>query len=460
MTDREAKKSRLKTIGITLIISSAGLILFLVLLGSCQQPHSITPASPVPEPKAVDTGGERKPPRPELRAVDAVGEQKTIVILVEFPNVRNRFSRDDVHRRVFVELNNYIKEVSYGKTWLTGDTTKKWYMLPKKNTEYGVDAPTSQKKWFSGDRVAYLKPLVELVSDAINLADGDVDFSEYRRSIVVVGSSPPLQWYAFGSGAMCGPLAGLEFRTPSGQSVRGSCFVAAGAHSGMFAHEFMHQVGGFEGGVYFTWLHARNLSRYRRVAGDLYDLKAYMTRGYWHGLTQYYPKYIGPWDLMGFHTVDPNRPPAGPSSFTKLRLGWIAEPQVATVKPGDFLTLKLNPLELPTSGTQVVKIPLTPNTYYLIENRQKVGYDSVLPSSGVLIYYADETIKDAQGILKLVDAHPNIPEFKGATFDIGAGLNGTFVDKENGWILRLIEKQGGSYTIKIDATKLAFSITP
>jgi hypothetical protein len=91
----------------------------------------------VPEPKAVDTGGERKPLLPELRAVDAIGEQKTIVILVEFPNIKNTFSRYDVHRRVFVELNDYIKEGSYGKTWLTGDTTKKWYVLPKKNIEYG-----------------------------------------------------------------------------------------------------------------------------------------------------------------------------------------------------------------------------------------------------------------------------------------------------------------------------------
>jgi hypothetical protein len=457
MTDREATRSRLKTIGITQITLSAGLILFLFLLGSCQLAHSVTPALPVPEPRGVETVGELKPPLPELRAVNAVGEQKTIVILVKLPNVRNKFSRHDVHRRVFVELNDYIKEVSYGKTWLTGDTTKKWYVLPDRS----VDAVTnSQKNWFSGNLVTYLRPLVELVSDAINLADGDVDFSKYRHSAVVIGSSPPAKWYGLGGGAMCGPLAGLEFITPSGQSMRGSYLAGAGVHSGMFAHEFIHQLGGYEGGVYFTRLHARNLARYRRVAGDLYDLKAYMTRGKWHGLTQYFPKYIGPWDLMGFHTVDANRPPAGPSSFTKLRLGWIAEPQVATVKPGDFLKLKLNPLELTTSGTQVVKIPLTPNTYYLIENRQQVGCDSVLPSSGVLIYYVDETIKEGQGILKLVDAHPNIPEFKGAPFDIGPGRNDTFVDKQNGWILRLVEKQAGSYVIEIDATKLGFSIRP
>jgi hypothetical protein len=438
--------------------SSVGPILVflavLVVSGGCQTPDLARTASPTPEPLAVDTAGKRKPPLPELRAVDALGEQKTIVILVELPNVTNRFSLDDVHRRVFVELNEYIKDVSYGKTWLTGETTKRWYVLPKTSTEYGVDAATGERNWFSGDPAAYFRPVTDLVSEAVNLPDRDVDYRKYRRSLVVLGTPLPPKWYAFGGGAACGPLAGLEFRTPSGKSVRGSCMFTAGAHSGMFAHEFIHQLGGYEGGVYFTRSRARDLGRYRRVVGDLYDLKAYMTRGDWHGMFQYYPKYIGTWDLMGFHTVDPKRPPAGPSSFTKVRLGWIADQQVVTVKPGDFLTIRLDPLELPTSGTHVVKIPLTPNTYYLIENRQRADYDSVLPSSGVLVYYADETIAEAHGILKLVNAHPNIPEFQGAPFDIGSGRNHTFVDKVNGWILRLIEKQGGSYTITIDATQL------
>ncbi len=436
--------------------SGVGLILLLalVVLGGCQPPRSVTVDSPPPEPRAVATAGERKAPLPTLRAVDAMGEQKTIVILVELPNVRNRFSLNDAHRRVFGELNDYIRDVSYGKTWLTGETTNKWYVLPKTNAEYGVDAPTGERNWFSGDIATYFRPVADLVSDAINLADKDVDHSKYRRSIVLLGSSPAPRWYAFGGGAACGPLAGLDFRTPSGKSVRGSLLVTAGGHLGMFAHEYIHQLGGYEGGVYFTRSRARELSRYRRVVGDLYDLKAYMTRGDWHGMFQYYPKYLGPWDLMGFHTLDPGKPPAGPSSFTKLRLGWIADQQVVTIKPGDSRALRLDPLELPTSGTHVVKIPLTPNTYYLIENRQRVSYDSILPSSGVLVFYVDETIGESRGILKLVNAHPNVPEFDGAPFDIGPGRNVAFVDKENGWILRLDEKREGSYSITIDATKL------
>jgi len=393
---------------------------------------------------------------PDLRAVDAVGEQKTIVILVEFPDIKNTFSREYVHRQIFVELNQYIKNVSYGKTWLTGDTTKKWYRLPMKAGDYGIGSEGEQN-WFTGNVLAYFAPMIRLVQDAVDLADSDVDFSRYRRTIIVLGTGVMQKWYAFGGGAAAGFLVGLEWKTPSGKSVRGAHWVAAGAHLGMYAHEFLHQIGGYEGGVYKTSID--ELLRYRRVVIDLYDLKAYMTRGDWHGMFQYYPRFVGPWDIMGFHTVNPDKPPAGPSSFTKLRLGWIAESQVVKVKPGDVLSVRLDPLELLTSGIHVVKIPLTSDTYYLIENRQQVGYDSVLPSSGVLVYYVDETIREGRGTVKLVDANPKISELGGAAFDVGPSRNSTFVDKPNGWALRLEGKPAEYYTIQIDATKLVTTAT-
>jgi len=381
-----------------------------------------------------------------LRATDAVGEQKTIVILVEFSDIKHSFTREGVHRRVFVELNQYIKEVSYGKTWLTGDTTGKWYTMPKKSTEYGV-RETGLEYWFTS-LAKYILAMTALVSDAVNLADPDVDFSQYRRTIVVLGYSiRGTKWYAAGGGGGTGILAGLALKTRSGQIIKGASYVVADAHLGVYAHEFIHQLGGYEGGVYFT--SADELAGYRRVAPDLYDIKAYTTRGDYRGVAQYWPKYAGPWDLMSEHTADPRRSPAGPSSFTKRRLGWIAESQVATVRPGEILSLKLDPLELPTSGNLVVKIPLSADRYYLIENRQQVGYDAVLPGSGVLVYYADETIQEAHGILRLVDAKPSIAQFGAAAFDIGPGRNSTLVDEKNGWAVLLLDKQDRSYRIHL-----------
>ena len=88
--------------------SKVALALASALVVACQSFDSASTGWPPPEPLAVDTSGERKPPLPELRARDAVGEQKTIVVLAELANVRNRFSVDDVRRRVFEELNDYL----------------------------------------------------------------------------------------------------------------------------------------------------------------------------------------------------------------------------------------------------------------------------------------------------------------------------------------------------------------
>jgi len=73
-----------------------------------------------------------------------------------------------------VELNNYIKEVSTQDMAYWGYNKK---MVCATEEKYGVRVDSRQpRKLFSGDMVAYLRPLVELVSDAINLADGMLTF--------------------------------------------------------------------------------------------------------------------------------------------------------------------------------------------------------------------------------------------------------------------------------------------
>jgi hypothetical protein len=70
----------------------------------------------------------------------------------------------------------------------------------------------------------------------------------------------------------------------------------------------------------------------------------------------------------------------------------------------------------------MVEIPLSDTSYYLIENRQPLGYDKNLPGSGVLIMYADDGIAECrhgEAPVKLVNAHPSVPHLEGAAFDVG-----------------------------------------
>ena len=47
-----------------------------------------------------------------------------------------------------------------------------------------------------------------------------------------------------------------------------------------------------------------------------------------------------------------------------------------------------------TEGGKIYKLasPTNPKEYFLVENRQKIGFDSSLPGSGLLIYHIDESM--------------------------------------------------------------------
>ena len=87
---------------------------------------------------------------------------------------------------------------------------------------------------------------------------------------------------------------------------------------------------------------------------------------------------------MSQHFVRPNEPPPGITSFTKIRLGWIQPHQASVVKPEEGAQVFLAPLS-GKGNLYVVKVPLPDGTYYLIENRQHVGYDKQTPDTGLLV---------------------------------------------------------------------------
>jgi len=136
---------------------------------------------------------------------------------------------------------------------------------------------------------------------------------------------------------------------------------------------------------------------------------------------------MGPWDIMSEHFVERRQPPPGISSFTKIRLGWIGLEQVLLVTPGETAMTFLSPLS--RKGEKlVVKIPLKGDRYYLIENRQPVGFDRILPDSGILILKVDPNAAEGSGTVKVVDANPNARHFSQATFRIEQDNRNLYLD--------------------------------
>jgi hypothetical protein len=133
---------------------------------------------------------------------------------------------------------------------------------------------------------------------------------------------------------------------------------------------------------------------------------------------------MGPWDIMSEHFVKRNEPPPGLSSFTKIRLGWIHAGQAKIVSPGDTACAFLSPLGK-GGETLVVKIPLRDNQYYLVENRQPVGFDRMLPDAGILVLKVNPDVQEGSGTVKIMDADPGARHFSRAALKLvgGSGKN-------------------------------------
>ena len=416
-------------------------LIFLVLISgfiSCTStPASVTETIPTststqtstPTTASIPTPAPTTTPTPTtlenilgVHSTKAVGEQKVIVVLVDFPDVTPTLSRDQVYNKIFVDLDEYFRDASYGQMWFTGNITGP-YMLPHPISNYNIVIQN-----LLADRTKVLA----LVQDALDAADGDVNFSQYSHVMIVVGASST-QFTGVCYCAIPGMLGQLgigQVVTKSGETVTSAAVFSEDCYLGNFAHDTIHMLGGFMTGG--------------RVTPCLYDQDM-------QAISEFGKIHLGNWDPLSCHVYKPELPPSGLSSWTKLRLGWIEPSKIVMVSPGQTTTITLDPLDSANSSTLLIKIPLTSDTFYLVENRQEVGFDQYAPSSGILISYADDGYKGecrhGQAPVQLMDANPNVPYLQGAAFNIGKKV--IFVDVLNNLAIILQQKVGLSYEIEI-----------
>jgi M6 family metalloprotease-like protein len=213
---------------------------------------------------------------------------------------------------------------------------------------------------------------------ALQLADASVDFTQFSRSgnllelVIVVHAGPGAEgkpdstnWIWSHNAALSSwgiPQAnrifdGVIVDQYTMQPERSAINNADQIEIGVFAHELGHALG----------------------LPDLYDVD-----GSSEGVGRYCLMSSGSWGV-DFYNSTPHRP-AHLSPWCKKFLGWIT-PQLIT---SDVSGLKLPPVQ---STGQVLRLN-TPaaNEYFLIENRQWNGFDSLLDGEGLLIWHQDETV--------------------------------------------------------------------
>ena len=372
-------------------------------------------------------------PQSQERHGDVCEKKKGLIILVGFPDIVPPVNEDFVRDR-FKKLDFYVREMSYGKVCADFDITG-WHRLPDSVKRYAISPANLE---VDKSRVA------RLIQNAIDAADGKNDFSRYSFVVLFLGA--PFKEYGMvglcGYPGMLGWRQDTVFRTKSGQILPGGVAIFTyQAHLGTLFHDVAHVWGGVSAG--------------KRVLPCLYD----------HDIQAKHPTrdtgiaealiHMGYWDPLSCHFYKRNIPPPGISSWTKLRLGWIPQEKLKVADPRQDSEIVLGPLEDGSSETLVIKIPLSESQFYLIENRQPIGsFDPHLPGKGVLIMFADDSIEECRhgkSPVRLINADPAVPYLQGAAFDLPG--KEVFIDKKNGIEIRIIEKMGSSYRIRISKVR-------
>jgi hypothetical protein len=174
---------------------------------------------------------------------DRSGEkvERGVVILVAFPDVAHNLDRSQVQMRFARQLNNYVREMSYGKVSLAVDVTQKWYTMPNPVSQYRISPRNLE---VDKSRVR------KLIDDALAAADGEVDFSRYSFAAIFMGAA--ITDYGMiglcGYPGMLGWSSQSSLRAKSGEPVKGVAIFCYQAHLGTLFHDVAHILGGVKDG--------------------------------------------------------------------------------------------------------------------------------------------------------------------------------------------------------------------
>lgn len=316
---------------------------------------------------------------PEPLKAPVLGTRKAIVILVEFTD-----NRADIiqHPRSAYEtllfdstgavptgsMHEYYQEVSYGQFFIIGEVTV-WLELPQTNEYYAGDEYGSGEWPQNRRRLAY---------DAVVTADPYVDFSQFDGdddgfvdALFIVHAGPGGE-----ETADPGDIWSHKWRIPANEDGSGNGYMTDdGVQALHYAMEPEEDSGG---GLIAIGVFCHE---YGHVLGlpDLYD-RDESSEG------------VGNWAVMGAGSWGGNgQSPELPVHFcawSKERLGWLT-PIVVTEN------LTAQPIPNVENTPEVYKLwtdGQPGEEYFLVENRQQVGFDVNLWNSGLLILHVDNSV--------------------------------------------------------------------
>ena len=295
------------------------------------------------------------------------GIVRLAVIAAQFSDIPHTETIEQVRQDYFGVNNSlaaYYSEVSYGKLTVTGDVFG-WYNLPYPEVHYGKNCLNINDANCDGQDVSW-----EIAQDVIKQAERDVNFSNYDYFAFVHSGNGQESSHVPVDVWSVTYVSGVSVETSSRPLVAFSVVAELEAKGrmplGVYCAEFGHLLG----------------------VPDMFNTAT--------GRTQ-----MGPWELeeMGTWNGQPSgSSPAEMSSWDRLKIGWLSASDEEVFEQSTAALDSLNPLEEPI-GMRAAQID-TADSYYLLEVRAPIGFDSALPAFGVIVYQI--TNSDAVGPFRKV----------------------------------------------------------
>ncbi|MBU1628207.1 M6 family metalloprotease domain-containing protein [bacterium] len=293
-------------------------------------------------------------------------ENNVLAIFIEYPDLPFTYNVDNFQQLLFSRnpeeprsAADYYNEVSYGKYRMMGKAVG-WYRAKNNCAYYGADDAYGSDNY---DRVA------ELVQEAVEAADPDVDFSEYDNDKDGIVDSVNI-FYSGTTDGVGGDNEGIWphmyyiwASTNDGVTVMLYCIQPELWENeittiGIFAHEYGHILG------------LPDLYDYDGSSSGvgIFDIMCYGSYGNAYGRNGDCPTHFSAW--------------------CKNQLSWLPFNEITLPGSQELSPIELNEECYMTKGMIESYYP----EYFLIENRQKVGFDKSLPGEGgILIWHIDES---------------------------------------------------------------------
>ncbi|MBW6492295.1 MAG: M6 family metalloprotease domain-containing protein [Lentimicrobium sp.] len=302
-------------------------------------------------------------------AFPTTGSAKLLCILIGFSdlaftetqeNFNNLFNQTGYG--TYGSVKDYYAENSYGQFDLTVDVAGP-YTASNTHAYYGQNNPSDPK-----DKDLHVR---ELVTEAVQLADPDVNYADYDNDndgtvdgIYIIyagyneaeGGGANSIWYH----AWTIPTVNLDGKNISAYSCSAEYKNNSGSDIsgiGNICHEFGHVMG----------------------APDFYDTD-YATGGQYSG--------TGKWDVMATGNFNGDRDcPAHYNPYIKANLfGWSSITTLSSQAELTIYNSALNNNYFYRYNTN------TAGEYFLMENKQQVGFDTEIPGHGLVIYHVHKDV--------------------------------------------------------------------